>query len=208
MSFLAGLDEGDLTLLLVLVTLLLAVGTFWMARASHKLATIAELQFRAERLPTLSIQWLHPHRDDRGLFAAVYLRNVSRVPVFLHEIRITAYAQPTGGRVHNVISVDKTLVVDEDYTVHTPHVGVTDTDVERAGRSAIPLAVVEVAAVVSAVGIEGTKETWRFIGLVCCVDERFYIDSRDFGIAPPRTGAYRRFRAWLERIKVEMGPLP
>ena len=47
----------DVTAVLVVVTMFLAITTLWMARATARLARIAEDEFRAGRLPLPGLSW-------------------------------------------------------------------------------------------------------------------------------------------------------
>ena len=151
-----------------LVTALLAVGTFMAAVAALRTARIAEQNYRAERLPVVSVTGTGFSFKDGQFVTSAAVKNTSRGPIILHRALTAAHSVFLGEAVpmRQFDGIERQLQVGEEF--HVPlQATITRRDIALA--ESLPeklIASLTVHVVVSTFGVANTEETWMASGNV------------------------------------------
>lgn len=141
-----------------LVNLVLAIATLIVAIGTRRLASIAEREYRAERMPIVQIHGTG-HTFKYGRFSTrAMVKNITPRPIVIHEIWI-------GGGLVFPYS-DRPLQAGEEYLLRYPlELDISNEDIIGARRSGfLRVGGFTIAIEVSVQGLLDTKERWEATG--------------------------------------------
>ena len=199
------------TVATAVTTALLAVATLWMAMGTRKLASLAERQFRADRLPLVEVTTLEcrcEHEADgrRRLLLRIGVRNVSRSPICLDRIWIRANYQTPPAVL--TMGTHRTIAVDEVYILLDSGFGASSRDLPN-DRPGIMVGSFSLRLTLYPFGLHEMKETLRFGGIVFCgprADEFSIREWHPMGSGPnEERNLWQRWCATVDKWRGEAG---
>lgn len=181
-------------LILASTTFALALGTFWMARSTHRLAKVAHQDFRAARLPAIDLEW-EEDSPGTGVISAVTNQGVERhglsvafristlspnVPTFLEHVEVATGTIPRNPRKLTFTTLNKSQplrYLQEAGWSEQSSVVPLEVPIASKESPAQPVRLIRVTALVSTPSAGAPAERWTSLSVVWDGID-FHVDRR------------------------------